>query len=312
MNTERKKLVDTFLGRVHAYEESIQYKNSSKNFIQRAIYNVTEFGMPYMWYQLTRAHLLGFLVSRDVLFFFGKRMRLPAGDMGTSVYAMYGILPHKSERKLTLWLLQNLSDNAIFYDIGAHMGYYTALAEKIAVNGQVHAFEANTTLCTYLKQNFPSAENAHISCSAIANSPGEVDFYDATSVTDSSASSRFLLEGRDITPRKVNAITIDTYVQKGNTPPSVIKLDIEGGEYDAILGAIDTIERNKPAILMEIWGNENGRVYSDKAVKKLQELGYTAFILQKDGSRGESVQDPVQFISGYGRDARDNFLFVTT
>jgi len=224
---------------------------------------------------------------------------------------MYGILPHKSERRLTKWMIKNLKDNDVFYDIGAHMGYYTALAEKLITRGRVHAFEANEKLCSYLNQNFHDAEKVHVVCTAIANIQGKVDFYDATQVTDSSASSRFTLSGRDIAPIQVRATTIDEYVSEGHASPTVLKLDIEGGEYDAILGATNTLQKNNPRIIMEVRGDENGKTYSDTAVRKLQELGYNAHMIQKDGSIEKDVlDDPVETVSCRGTDARDNIVFL--
>jgi len=304
--------MDVFLTHVHMYKDSIQYKKSENNKLKRALYNFRLFGSPYVWYQLSRIGLLGFLENMQGTFFSGKKMVLPAGDMGTSVFSMYGILPHKSERRLTLWIMKNLEDSAVFYDIGAHMGYYTALSEKILTSGEVHAFEANGKLCKYLNRNFSNSKNVHIVCAAITDSPGEVDFYDAIRDQDSSASSRFLLSDQyNSVPSKVAAITIDEYIRKENRPPTVMKLDIEGGEYDAILGALDTLRENSPSIIMEIWSSEKGRKYSDKAVKKLQELGYEAFLIKSDGSAGEeSVRDPVGTVSGRGHDTRDNFLFL--
>jgi len=61
---------------------------------------------------------------------------------------------------------------------------------------------------------------------------------------------------------------------------------------------------------MEVWGGELGGKYSDKAVKKLQELGYKAFSLEGDGAISEvSIDDPVGSISDSSHGARDNFLF---
>ena len=89
-----------------------------------------------------------------------------------------------------------------------------------------------------------------------------------------------------------------------------IGVDIEGGEYDAICGAPNLIKKYRPRIIMEVWGGEIGRKYSDKAVKKLQELGYKAFSLESEGSVSkEPIDDPVGSISDSSHGARDNFLF---
>ena len=132
-----------------------------------------------------------------------------------------------------------------------------------------------------------------------------------TDTEDSSASSRFNLSGLHIIPSRIAATTLDDYVRVGNKAPTVIKFDIEGGEYDAILGASSLIKDHKPRIIMEVWAGKMGRKYSDKAVKKLQEFGYKVFPLKSDGSvSGEFIVDPVGSISDFSDGARDNFLFL--
>ena len=311
MDNRRQRLLELFLACVLKYEDSIQYVKSEKNKMKRALYGFKEFGFSYILYNLSRFRVPGLFGSIYGELFFGRKMIWPTGDIGANAFSMYGILPHKSEKKLTLWIMRNLEDFEVFYDVGAHLGYYTALSEEILTSGEVHAFEANNKLCNYLDRNFSSSKNVHISCTAVADSIGEVDFYNATKTEDSSASSRFHLSELHIAPSRIAATTLDEYVKMGNKAPTIIKFDIEGGEYEAILGASSLIKDHKPRIIMEVWAGEMGRKYSDKAVKKLQEFGYKTFPLKSDGSvSSEPVSDPIGSISDSSRRARDNFLFV--
>ena len=151
-------------------------------------------------------------------------------------------------------------------------------------------------------------------CSGIASQTGVIDFYDATDVEDSSASSRFNILGTSSVPTSISAISLDEYVAAGNRAPTVIKLDIEGGEYDAILGAERLIEKHQPRIILEVWGGEMGRTYSDNAVQKLLKLGYVAHTFTGgEGSLSQyPVDDPVGSIADDTKGARDNFIFIAT
>lgn len=311
MDNKKQKLFEQYFAYVSKYKDSVRYAKSEHNKFKRAFYNVKKFGFPYLLYSLVRMRASWFFGNMNSELFFGRKMILPASDIGAHVLSMYRIAHHKSERRLTLWMIKNIGDSEIVYDIGAHLGYYAALAEELTHNGEVHAFEANKNLCSYLNKNFLHSKNTHISCGAVSDSDEDVDFYDATDAEDSSASSRFDVLGLHITPSKVSAITLDKYIKAGNKPPTIIKLDIEGGEYEAIFGALTLIEKHKPGIIMEVWGGELGKKYSDKAVKKLQELGYRAFSLEGDGSVSkESIDDPVESIVDSSHGARDNFLFL--
>ncbi len=308
---ERQTTLDLFYRYVSVFEDQMRYMKSEKSKIKRVVHNTRVLGLPYVFYSLSRFRLLGFLKNIRIKFFFGKTMILPADDVGANVFSMYGIMPHKSERRLTLWLIKNLGDREVFYDVGAHLGYYTALSEKILTSGEIHAFEANKKLCGYLRQNFSGSRNVFISCTAVADSTGEVDFYDATEIDDSSASSRFRIKKQYTRVSKVSAITLDDYVNKGNKPPTVIKLDIEGGENDALTGSLNIIEKYKPRIIMEVWGGEAGKKYSRVATDKLKELGYKAFSLDsRGGTSGKPLDDPIAAISTDGNNSRDNFLFT--
>lgn len=311
MDTKRQKLLDRFFVYVSKYKDSMQYAKREHNKFKRAFYNFKKFGFSYISYSVSRTRALGFLGSMRIELFFGRKMTLPVSDIGAHVLSMYRIAHHKSERRLTLWMIKNIKDSEVVYDVGAHLGFYTALAEELAHHGEVHAFEANKSLCSYLNRNFSYSKNTHISCGAVSDFTGEIDFYNATDVEDSSASSRFNVLGSRIVPSKVPATTLDEYVKAGNKPPTAIKFDIEGGEYEAILGAFGLIEKHNPRIIMEVWAGELGRKYSDKAVRKLQELGYKAFSLESDGSMSkEVINDPVGSIVDPSRGARDNFLFL--
>lgn len=301
-------LLDALDKHVRAFDDVRRYRRHTG--LQRFLFNITRFGLRYIRYQWALRRLPTFSCNIQCWLFFGKNMSLPVRDVGSHIFSLYGILPDKSEQKITRWFIRHLTPRDIFYDIGAHLGYYSALAETLAMRGEVHAFEPNRTLCLHLAHNFRDFTREHISCDAVADKVGESDFYDATDDEDSSTSSRFLLPGRTVAPVRVSTVTIDEYVKKGHTPPTVIKLDIEGGEYDAIVGATNTLMHSAPRIVMEVWGGAKGREYADPAVKKLQELGYQAFTLRADGSAEvEPCTDPVGSISDTPG-ARDNFLFV--
>lgn len=311
LKKRRQILLERHLVYASKYKDFMKYLRSEKNKIRRVIYGLKKFGLPYALYHLSRFNVPGLFGNIRGNLFFGRKMILPASDIGACVLSMYGILQHKSEKKLTVWFIKNLEDNDVFYDIGAHLGFYTALAEEILTNGEIHAFEANRRLCNYLERNFFHSRNVHISCAAISDSLEDADFYDATETEDSSTSSRFNLSGLRVVPSRIAATTLDEYVKAGNKAPTVLKFDIEGGEYEGILGGLNLIKKHKPRIVMEVWAGDMGRKYSERAVKKLQELGYKAFLLQSDGSASkEPIDDPVGSILYSSNSDRDNFLFL--
>jgi FkbM family methyltransferase len=59
---------------------------------------------------------------------------------------------------------------------------------------------------------------------------------------------------------------------------SAIQLDIEGFEYYALLGAVDTIKKFKPVIVLEMWDQLDSRYeknLNQKTITFLSDLGYS-------------------------------------
>jgi hypothetical protein len=54
--------------------------------------------------------------------------------------------------------------------------------------------------------------------------------------------------------KKRQCVTIDSL----NKNPNIIKIHLEGEEYKALQGAIKTIVRNRPAIMISIYHNADG------------------------------------------------------
>jgi len=57
---------------------------------------------------------------------------------------------------------------------------------------------------------------------------------------------------------KTKAITLDQYMENYSFP-TFIKLDVEGGEAQAIEGAYNSLKEQSPVIAMEVWGGRGWR-----------------------------------------------------
>ena len=124
-------------------------------------------------------------------------------------------------------------------DVGANVGHFSATCGRfLGKSGNVYAIEANPTLVERL-HSVGSIEGAcrirpyHF---AISKSSGRLQFHIATVSGWSStvANDTFTTA----TAVDVPAITLDEFVQRqGIRSLRLLKLDIEGGEADALLGA---------------------------------------------------------------------------
>ena len=95
---------------------------------------------------------------------------------------------------------------------------------------------------------------------AVSDQDGEMTFVESGDLTGSSSGSHLAsatppLEGRHYQAfehRSVPTTRIDSLIAKGEKPPDVIKIDIEGAEYLALKGGRKLLSEKKPLLLLEV------------------------------------------------------------
>lgn len=135
----------------------------------------------------------------------------------------------------------------VFWDIGAHVGYFTLLAaDLVGHNGKVYAFEPFSRNVSFLKKHIAlnSFKVIEILQLAVAGEVGQAAFEES----DRSSMGKISSQGSLV----VNTTTVDDLVfNKKLNPPSIIKIDVEGLQDEVLLGALKTLEVYQPSILIE-------------------------------------------------------------
>jgi FkbM family methyltransferase len=84
---------------------------------------------------------------------------------------------------------------------------------------------------------------------------------------------------RHSTNQPVEITDIDSFVKENNCNVGIIKMDVEGFEWNIIQGALDTIKRNRPILLISIYHNPHD-FFTIKPFLKSLNLGYK-FLVRK-------------------------------
>lgn len=130
-------------------------------------------------------------------------------------------------------------------DIGAHIGYYTLLAaRRVGNKGKVYAFEPNKDNQRLLIKNLTANgyKNVEIIDKAVAEKPSKAKLF----LSDVSTGMHSLINIDDSKESTIVDITsIDDFFGKKVPKVSVIKMDIEGGEYAATKGMRKLVKKNK-------------------------------------------------------------------
>lgn len=134
-----------------------------------------------------------------------------------------------------------------FFDVGAHVGYFSLLACAAAPAGSVHSFEPdenNYAFCNQIKtlNNLP---NWTINQVGVGLETTTLFFQ----VGLSSSTGHVADEGGV----PVTIVSIDDYVETHQlTRLDLIKIDVEGFGCHVLKGAAQTLKRLKPTLIMEL------------------------------------------------------------
>ncbi len=138
-------------------------------------------------------------------------------------------------------------------DIGAHIGYYTLIFAKcVGVRGCVYSFEPLPGNFALLQKNIQLNRllNVQSFATALFSSARKVSLAVPDESPNSGDGSVIHERGSKHVP--VQAITLDSFCASANIQPDILKMDVEGAEYDVLLGAQETISRCRPKLLIEL------------------------------------------------------------
>jgi FkbM family methyltransferase len=160
-------------------------------------------------------------------------------------------------------------------DMGAHTGDILSHMIYISPRGKHYAFEPLPHLAQRLRERFPGVI---LHQAAVSDESGESEFLFVENDPGYSGLRRRRYDRPDpkITPIRVRVVTLDQVIPL-NEKIDFIKIDIEGAEFHALKGAIETIRRNNPVIVFEGGSYSTGQygVKSDDVYLLVtQTLGY--------------------------------------
>lgn len=145
-------------------------------------------------------------------------------------------------------LLTELSPGDVFYDVGAHIGYYSlAVARRVGAEGRVYAFEPLPLNLKLLRGHVTAnrADNVEIVAAGVSETPGTARF----DLGKGTGRGR-LGEGGGL---EVPLVSLDDLLARGALrPPTLIKMDVEGAELQALRGAQQLLKAYRPRIMLSV------------------------------------------------------------
>jgi len=239
--------------------------------------------------------------------FWGKQMTaIFPDDVSVNIYRK-GFY----EKGLSVMILKYLKSGMVFFDIGAHIGFYTLLASEIVgKNGQVHSFEPTPEVFNILRTNTVRKSNVFLIKRALWSSQRRMVFKDF-GLNWSAFNSFFeprinkeVLKKIKCKKHTLSTVTLDKYVVDKKIKPDFIKIDAESAEYDIVKGAEKTIKKYHPIISVEVGDEDIKEAKPSKAlIEYVMSKGYTPY----EFNRGVIVKHSLKNSYPY-----DNIFFLST
>jgi len=187
----------------------------------------------------------------------------------TSYYEGLSEWYRHSEIETQDWIIDNALPSWNSIDCGSHLGYYAMLLSQLCPDGEVHAIEAHpeTVLMSRINQVHNTKRfgydfsNLHTWCHAI----GDQNEKCKTKIWYTGRSKDTIGETEEI----VEFITLDSFVEKMKLQPDFIKSDVDGWDYELLLGAKRIMEEQRPIIIAEINYALGWRNHTAAEVEKL-------------------------------------------
>ena len=141
----------------------------------------------------------------------------------------------------------------IIFDVGANIGDYTNLLQKVFPNSLIVAFEPNPVTYDILEKRF-SEKNVITNMKGLSSSQGSMKFYDQKDCSEASRHGHASLykeviedlHGVEAVEMEVLVSTLDSYVEEKSIDRiSLLKIDTEGHELEVLKGATKLLSQDK-------------------------------------------------------------------
>jgi len=208
---------------------------------------------------------------------------------------------------LELSIVLNNKYRRVFIDIGTNLGTYSIPASKVYKT--VYSYEPNNSLARLLRAS--NIKNINVREIALSNYKGEAKLDIPHDQNNNPQPAQASIVKKGVGNGEIVRVTTLDSEKIDNV--DVIKIDVEGAEFDVLSGAQNLIEKNKPVLIIELEERHHqGRKLADM-LEEVMNYGYLPFSLSNNskkislGNRKGGVD--VEILKNINN---NNFIFMPT
>jgi len=173
-------------------------------------------------------------------------------------------------------LKSELRPGDCYFDVGAHTGFFSLIASRIVgSSGRIVTFEPDPENAAVLKSNLARNGLTDVAVveAAVWSSAGKLAFQRAAEASNRTQGQVATTTAEGPSCVSVRAVCLDDLVYDEQRPvPHLVKMDVEGAEWEALQGARRLLAEARPKLLCEV---HDGAQMSPIR-EFLEALGYTA------------------------------------
>lgn len=186
---------------------------------------------------------------------------------------------YESHEPLTTHLMiKELKENMVCVDLGSNIGYYAVIESNIiGESGKIFAIEPSPVNFPILRLNLENQKKNNFLAYNIAIGDKNEDMEFIISTKSNWSKIRMNNENINSADKiiKIPVKTLDSFVIENNiTKIDILRMDVEGFEYNIILGANNVLEKYKPKIFVEIHKMYLGKEKTCEIFNDLKNKGY--------------------------------------
>lgn len=231
----------------------------------------------------------------------GKKLRLHR--FRHKGYWFYG----RNRERVTMESFAALIEpRATVIELGAHIGYVSLYLARLAGrDGHVYVFEPSPDNLAYTRANLAGETGITLIEKAASEKSGVATFFEErlTGQNSSLVEDYWAFAGNkarsfsneSYRPIEVETTTLDEFVKSQRIDPDFIKIDVEGAELSCLKGSVETLNRCRPRLMVEITREKEGvtalltglgyELYDEKLTKVHPNVGHSdvnSFFIHRD------------------------------
>jgi FkbM family methyltransferase len=178
------------------------------------------------------------------------------------------------EQHITFFLKRNLKKNSIFFDIGSNYGWHSITTSHLCE--KIYSFEPQKYVFEIQKDNISqnNIDNIELYNIGIGNKNeyremNPINYNDSVNVGDLSVG----IGGEKIEIKTIDSLNIDKV--------DFIKIDVQGYEKFVLEGGTNTLNKNKPILIIEMENHQLKKFNYDVTdlFNLIYDLGYYIYLL---------------------------------